>query len=98
MRSREAGDLDRVFLQLDDISVRFVSQTGTGEVKMVGTESTVPIRKLLLDASDDTRYRARGEIGGERDKEEVSLFGVLSEKRAVLKRCIEERFNWGLES
>lgn len=90
LRSGEASDLDRVFLQLDEISVRFVAQTGTREVEMVGAESSVPIWELFFVAFDDTRDGARGDSGAERDEEEVSFFGALSDERAVLKRRVEE--------
>lgn len=57
---------------------------------MVGAESSVPIWELFFVAFDDTRDGARGGSGAERDEEEVSFFGVLSDERAVLKRGVEE--------
>jgi hypothetical protein len=60
---------------------------------MIGAESAVPVRELHSEVSNKTRDRARGEIGGERNKGEVSLFWVLGYKGTVLETSEKIRFS-----
>lgn len=98
-RCRKARDLDRVFLELDKISVRFVPDTGTGQVKMVSSKGAVPVGKIIAKASDETRDGARGEIGREGDEEEVGLLGVLGDEGVILESQsgVEEGLRWRVE-
>lgn len=59
----KARDLNRVFLQLEDISVRVEAQTLTRDVKMVGAKSAIPKREVVSKTRDETPERTRGAVG-----------------------------------
>lgn len=97
-KSREARDLNRVFLQLKDVSVRFVADSRARDVKMVGPKGTVPVGRLYTEVSNETRDGASGVVRGKGDKEEVSFFWILGHIRTVLKSGVEEGFGGRIES
>lgn len=46
----EARDLNSVFFQLDEVSVRHVRDSVAREVEVVGAEGAVPIGEVVADA------------------------------------------------
>lgn len=46
----KARYLNRVFFQFNDVPVVYVRNSSAGEVKVVGAERAVPVRKIVADA------------------------------------------------
>lgn len=95
--SGQTRDLDRVFPQLDKVSVRVGFDSVAGEENMVSAERAVPERQVGAERLEEMRNGAPGEVRGKWDEKEVSLFWIWSEEWATEERGEEDGFGSGGE-
>lgn len=90
--SGEAGELDRVLLQLEEVAISGGGAATAGDEHVVGAKGAVPVREVVADSPDDAGEGVRPEVGGEGDEVKVSLLAVFRRERAAPEGGVEERF------
>lgn len=89
--SGKNGNLNRIFLQLENVSVRRGVDSCRGDEEVISSKRSVPVNVLSSELANKTRQRARGSVRREGYEEEVSLVRVLREKWAVNEEIVEDR-------